>query len=120
MVSGRFAPRLIRPIAVRSDKVDLPDVYWSSSEKRNMHGKTMTAHVESTVKTKITVSENYHVAECCMSSGKSTQLSPGKRRRANRLSGVKTVIQTNNAKNYVKLRGTSESKLEKCSLKSEV
>ena len=50
-VSGRFAPRLIRPIAVCPVKVDSPDVYLSfvKAEKRNMHGKTVTAHVESTV-----------------------------------------------------------------------
>ena len=37
MVSGRFAPMLIRPIArVRPDKVDSPDVYLSflKPEKR--------------------------------------------------------------------------------------
>ena len=51
MVSGRFAPRLIRPIAVCPEKVDSPDVYLSfvKAEKRNMRGKTVTVHVESTV-----------------------------------------------------------------------
>ena len=52
MVSGRFAPMLIRPIArVRPDKVDSPDVHLSflKPDKRNMHGKIVTAHVESTV-----------------------------------------------------------------------
>ena len=62
-----FSPiRLIRPIAVRSDEVDSPDVHLSfvKAEKRNMHGKIVTAHVESTV--------NYHVVECCISSCEST------------------------------------------------
>ena len=43
-VSGRFARRSVRP-----DQVDLLEAYLSffKPEKRNMHGKTVTAHVES-------------------------------------------------------------------------
>ena len=43
-VSGRFARRSVRP-----DQVDSPETICRclSLEKGNMHGKTVTAHVES-------------------------------------------------------------------------
>ena len=62
----------------------------SLAKKRNKRKMTVTAHVES----KKTISDKYvhGVLECCMSSGKSTQVG-AKRQRAMRLSGETTGIQ---------------------------